>query len=105
MRSALPLLCLLFLLGCDRPPDGITVEGDTAYLHGLAAVRQGYDGRLDIRPEPPKLAQRKWLYEHDFEYAYFEADTTEIGRAMGDAFAVPDDPSARVLWGRIVYRR
>lgn len=103
-RNVLAVGLLVFALAaCESPPDGIRVEGDTASISGSARVQLRSGDRPVITPSPPRLAQRKWLYEHDFEYAYFEADTTDFGLRMDSILNIGGGPP--VVWGRSVYRR
>lgn len=71
MKSLLLAFFLFVVAGCT--PDGVRVDGDYARVVGFAEL--DIENR-DFNPESPDLEKRKWLYTNNFEYQYFEPDTT-----------------------------
>ena len=90
-----------------KHPDGVRVgDDDLVYVFSFAAAHFIWNDAgndiIDIRwqIEEPKLEIRKWLYENNYEYLTFLADTT-----MGEKGVMGGTDENPVYFGEIIYRR
>jgi hypothetical protein len=103
MRRALALLFLLILAGCDHPPDGIAVSGEEARAYGFAVARQLPDGSVTVEPDPLSPREQRWLLEHDYVFAFFDPDMSNVRDSTLAVLQMGRPPGDQVVAGYSVY--